>query len=456
MEQTSLTKLVALLDSMSYEQLPSDIRAMAKEFLADFLGIFCSSTKKPMSCALYKALSPYGALPERAEDIAMWIASSARMLDMDDGHRFAMAHPGVVIHAAAVAMAMTLPKEQVTGQKIIEAIVKGYEVYCWQGRVINPSAYLERGIDATSACGAGASATVAGTLMGLDPNQLADAISLAAAVIGGLNQSAIDGSAQKYLVAGFGAKVGIAAAQMAAYGLGGPSHVFEGKLGYVNAFSAHPDHELLDEPKLHWDIQYVYLKIHACVRRIHATLDAVSKILEQEKIGLPDIDKVLVFGGPFLCDAGTYDPKDSAQAQTSVPYAVANLLKFGIVQDDLMEENLNNPEISVISRKVIVLPDKEIAEMTKKDKSLWGAARVRIELTDGRFFEQTKIIPNGDRESPFPPGTIQKKFIQHVQSVTNGVYAAQLWNTIAELETAPCPADTFCTMMQHLKEGAKI
>ena len=41
-------------------------------------------------------------------------------------------------------------------------------IYCYQGRVINPSAYLKRGIDATSVCGAAAAAVTAGTMLGLD------------------------------------------------------------------------------------------------------------------------------------------------------------------------------------------------------------------------------------------------------------------------------------------------
>ena len=453
MEETSVSKLVNLFDDMSYEQIPPDILKLTKEYVADFIGIFCASTKKSMSRQLHEALKDKLGEKPVAEELAMWMASSARMLDMDDGHRFAMAHPGVVIQATAAAMAMNLNKEKVDGKKYLEAIIKGYEVYCWQGRVINPSAYLERGIDATSACGAAAAAVVAGTLMGFSKKQLVDAISLAAAVIGGLNQSAIDGSAQKYLVAGFGAKVGIAAAQIAAYGLGGPSHVYEGKLGFVNAFSAHPDRELLEEPKLRWDIQYAYMKIHACVRRIHATLDAVNKIMSDHQLRLEDVKTVQVFGGPFVYDAGTYDPKDSAQAQTSVPYAVANLLKFGVVRDDYMEENLQNPEIASLSRKVIVLLDSEIAEMAKKDKSLWGAAKVRITTNENKEYEVLKKIPDGDRESPFPPGTIEKKFLGHVQEIADAEYAKQLWNTLESLEQVTSPSDVLTEMLHRIKEA---
>lgn len=450
MEQTSLSKLVSVLEQMPYDKIPSTVLATTKECVADFLGVFCGSTQKPASHALCKALSEKDRIPENGEDIAMWMAASTRLLDMDDGHRFAMGHPGVVINTAAAAMVLTLPEERVTGKILIEAIVKGYEVYCWQGRVINPSAYLERGLDATSVCGAGAAAAVAGTMLGLNGNQMANAISLAASVAGGVNQSSIDGSAQKYLLAGFGAKTGITAAKMAAHGLGGPARVFEGKLGYVNAFSARPNLELLAEPRLQWDVQNVYLKVHACVRRIHATLDGVSLIMAREKLTAADIKKIMVFGGQFLADAGTYDPRDAAQAQTSVPYAVANLLKYGLVRDDLLEEGLDDPELAALSRLVTVVEDAEISAMAEKDKSLWGAARVRIETESGGCFEQTKLIPNGDRESPFPDGTIKRKFVGHVESISGTEYANALWDELARLEEIQCPARTLREMLCHV------
>lgn len=456
MEQTSLSKLVSVLEQMPYDEVPPAVLATTKECIADFLGVFCSSTQKPASHALRGTLTENGDLPDNAEDIAMWMAASARLLDMDDGHRFAMGHPGVVINAAAAAMVLTLPEGQVTGKTLIEAVAKGYEVYCWQGRVINPSAYLERGLDATSVCGAGAAAAVAGTLLGLNSTQMADAISLAASVAGGLNQSSIDGSAQKYLLAGFGAKIGIAAAEMAAHGLGGPSHVFEGKLGYVNAFSGHPNQELLMEPKLQWDIQSVYLKVHACVRRIHATLDAVNLIMAQEKLTAADIEKITVLGGQFLVDAGTYDPKDAAQAQTSVPYTVANLLKYGLVRDDLLEEGLHDPELAALSRLVTMEKDAEISAMAEKDKSLWGAAKVRIETKSGGCFELTKLIPDGDRESPFPEGTIKRKFAGHVESVAGAEYAGALWNELAQLEEVKCPARMLKEMLCHVNRGESV
>jgi len=444
--ETCLGGIVKVISSITYEAMPPEVIQKAKECLADFVGIFANGTQKSTARCLEEALKDD--ILTNPESMALWMGSTARMLDIDDGHRFAMAHPGVVVNAAAIAVA--LKQEAVTGRKLLEAIVRGYELYCYQGRVINPSAYLKRGVDATCVCGAAAAAAVAGTLMDLNDAQLADGISLAASLAGGLNQSAIDGSAQKYLVAGWGAKLGIAAAKLARYGMGGPCRVFEGKLGFCNAFAPDPDWDYLNNPKLVWDIKSVYIKRYACVRRIHATLDAISDIIKTEGLGEADIRVINVYGSQFLYDAGGYDPSDMAQAQTSVPYVTAILLKHGRVEDNLVHQNLNNQEIAEYSRKVTVSKDPEIIQLAEQDKSLWGAAKVEIICNDGRCFKKRQVVPYGDPELALPEGAIAEKFVKHVEEISEHEYAAGLWSAFMGIDQVSDVSGVFDKLLNRL------
>ncbi len=440
-------KLVDLVWQISYDTAPVAVANKAKECLADFVAIFCAGTRKAESIKLRKALAE-SSIHDNPEDMALWLGSTARMLDIDDGHRYAMAHPGVVINATAIALAVARP--DTPGEKLLEAIIRGYEVYCYQGRVINPSAYLQRGVDATCVCGSGASAAVAATMLGLSAAQAVDAISLAASLAGGLNQSAIDGSAQKYLVAGWGAKLGLCAAHLAQYGLGGPTHVFEGRLGFCNAFAPDPDLEYLHNPHTVWDILNVYIKRYACVRRIHATLDAVKSVVDREGLTAAKIAQISVFGSEFLYAAGGRRPRDMAQAQTSVPYAVAILLVHGEVSDDLMEENLHNEEIATLAERVSVIKDEEIIRLAERDSSLWGAARVEIATTDERSFDETRIYPVGDPESPLAEGAVQHKFNSLLQAPMGLTGAEDLWREIQDLDENPQAGRVFSHMLSQL------
>ena len=428
---TCLDKIIDIVGQINYDAIPPETVQKAKECIADFIAVAFKGSLNPMSKKLRQAEeAPFAS---NTEDTALWLGSTARMPDIDDGHRFAMAHPGVAINSAALVTAWKRGK--ISGKQLIEAVVRAYEVYCYEGRVINPSAYLKRGIDATSVCGAAASATAVGSLMEFDRTQLCDAVSLAASISGGLNQSAIDGSAQKYIVAGWGAKTGIAAANMAAHGLGGPCRVFEGRLGFVNAFAPDPDTQRLHSPALLWDINNVYMKRYACVRRIHATLDAVSDIIKQEHLAPGDIAAVRVYGSQFLCDAVNYQPKDDAQGQTSVPYAVAILIAEGGVEDELICSHLEDQELLDYAKRITVEKDPEIVAMAEKDKSLWGAAKVEIETTDGTVFRTTQITPYGDPELPFPAGAVEEKFLRYVGEACGPDYARSLWATLDRLET---------------------
>lgn len=420
-----------VLRQMDYENIPAEILQKAKACLADFVGVFYSGSVKPESKELYNALGGDTILND-PENLAFWMGSAARLLDLDDGHRFAMGHPGVVLNATAIATAANTAG--VHGTTVLEALVKGYEVYCYQGRAINPSAYLQRGFDATGICGAAGAATVAGTIMGLDEARISDAISLAASLCGGLNQYAIEGSSPKYLCAGWAGKLGIAAANLAKHGMGGPAGIFEGRLGYCNGFSPQPNLELLNNPTLRWEIQYVYLKKYSCVRRIHATLDAVERIFNREGLVAEQIKQINVFGGQFLYDASIYHPDDLVKAQTSVPYTVALLMAFGEVSCELVHGNLENTEISALSDRVRVIKEEEFARLTEKEPSLWGAARVEITTMDGRLYVDQSNIAIGEPENPFPQEVMHEKFIGLVAEVLGEETADSLWFIINSLE----------------------
>ena len=426
-----LAEFMAVLDDIRYDEMSERTREQAKACLADTLSIFTFGKQMPPAGELKQALGE-DKIYTNTENLAYWIGGSTRLLDLDDGQRFAMGHPGVPIVSAAVATAYT-QGGTVDGKQFLEAIVKGYETYCYIGRSINPSAYLDRGFDATSVCGAPAAAVASGVLKGLDAQQLKNAVAIAASLTGGLNQYVEDGSSPKYLCAGWGAKLGISATKLAQCGLTGPEEIFEGRLGVAHAFSPKPNVEHMLHPKLSWEINYSYLKKYSCVRRIHATLDCIEEIMAEGKLTYEDVDKVNVYGGRFIASAGTYAPATEVKAQTSVPYTVALLLRYGEVTLERIEDNLNSGEVEAISRRVTVVEDETFNELTKREPSLWGAVRVEVLAADGRRFERESHVAIGDPEKPFSKEVLKKKFLSLVQDVWSAEKAEQAWDNIQSL-----------------------
>ena len=426
-----LAEFVEVLNGIRYDDMPEKTREQAKACLADTLSIFTFGRQMRPARVLKEALGGDSILTN-AEDLAYWMGGATRLLDLDDGQRFAMGHPGVPIVSAAFATVCTMGG-QVDGKLFLEAIVKGYETYCYIGRCINPSAYLERGFDATSVCGAPAAAVASGVLMGLEQQQLKNAIAIAASLTGGLNQYVEDGSSPKYLCAGWGAKLGISAAKLAKCGLTGPEEIFEGRLGVAHAFSPKPNVDHMLHPKLSWEINFSYLKKYSCVRRIHATLDCIEDIMAKSGLSYQQVDRVNVYGGRFIASAGTYAPATEVKAQTSVPYTVALLLRYGEVTLERIEDNLKNGEVEALSRRVIVLEDEAFNELTKREPSLWGAVRVEMIFTDGRRFERESHVALGDPEKPFPKETLHKKFLSLVRDTWSAEKTDRAWNAIQSL-----------------------
>lgn len=427
-----LKELVGILSQIRYESMPEQTVEQAKNCIADCLSIFAFGKNMQPALELKAALGG-DAVYTNAEDLAYWIGGATRLLDLDDGQRFAMGHPGVPIVSAAVATARMVP-QNICGTLFLESIVRAYETYCYIGRCINPSSYLERGFDATCVCGASAAAVASGTLLGLSDIQLANAIAIAASLCGGLNQYVEDGSSPKYLCAGWGAKLGISAAKLASHGLTGPDEVFEGRLGFCHAFSPEPNLEHMMHPKLSWEINYSYLKRFSCVWRIHTTLDCVKDIFREDGLSVDDVATVNVYGGRFIASAGSYAPTTEVKAQTCVPYTVALLMRYDEVTLERIENHLHDPEIETLSRKVIVVEDETFNRLTERDPSLWGAVRVELIDKQGNSHIRESHVAIGDPEKPFSKEILHKKFMSLALASWDEARAQAIWESIQSLE----------------------
>ncbi len=427
-----LSNLASSLENIAHTAISPDTSSKAKDMLIDYLAVLLNGSNTNTSKNLSTTLC-LGNTELNSEDLAFWLGTTARKIDLDDGHRYAMGHPGVVIHSAIISTALNANRE-ISGSTIIQAIIRGYETYCKLGRTVNPHAYINRGFDATGICGASAAAAVSATIMNLNDAQLKNAISIATSLCGGLNQSAIDGSSQKYLVAGWASKLGLFSSKLASNGFSGPSGIFEGKAGYYNAFSENISTSPLSTTTTSWDILNVYTKKYACVRRIHPTLDALSKIIKDTNTLPKDISEVNVYGGDFLVAASNPTPSDITQAQTSVPFAVAIYLKCGEITEALLEQHLEDTAVLDLAERVKVIRDKELVELAKRDGSLWSAARVHVRTKDCKEYKAFVTYAQGERENPIASSETQLKFHKLTSPTLNEDQRNSLIKQIDNLE----------------------
>lgn len=423
--------LATMLQGITGETLPGEVRQKAIQCSQDMVGVFLGGKRLPEGKQVFRALAGTSGQIADPGALALWIGSVTRLLDFDDGHRRAMGHPGVPVLSTAIALSNTL---DCPGKTFIQAITRGYEAYAYIGKVINPKAYLDRGFDATGICGAVGSAATAGTILGLDAESLGNAISIAGSLCGGLNQYAIDGGSPKFLCAGWAAKLGVMAAELAKAGLDGPSNIFRGKKGFCQGFAVEYDPEMLNDYRIHWEILNVYLKRFACVRRLHASLDIVGQIVGENVLAADHIERIDVYGSAFIAESAKYAPKDLTLAQTSMPYTIAILLKYGAVTMELLKENLGNEEIKGLAERVVITEEEAFNEVLKKDKGLWGAARIDLTTKDGETFTGQRHYALGERENPLPEKVLREKFMSLATRSLSQDSAREVYDMLADLE----------------------
>src|SRR5690606_22533141 len=153
----------------------------------------------------------------------------AHSLDYDDTHLPSVLHPSAAVVPAALAAA---ERSGSGGRELVASVADGLEVRDRIGngsydRSDRDSLYFARGQHATSICGALGAAAAAALVRGLDEDEVASAIGVAASMASGIIEANRTGGTVKRIHCGWAAHAGVSAAELVARGLTGPPSVFE-------------------------------------------------------------------------------------------------------------------------------------------------------------------------------------------------------------------------------------
>lgn len=416
------------IHDLQYGLLPEETRDMAKRCLLDGLANLWYGTKTPMGKkALEDGASLYGKLTgkkyslpggERGtlEQGLFTSAILARCADLDDGHRQAMGHPGSLLIPLLLMEGQALDAD---GKTLLTALIGAYEIYIRLGNSINPSSYRERGFDSTGVTGAVACTAFLGKVLALSPDVLANALGIAASFSSGLIEYQNDGSMGKILCGVWAISTARRAIALAQAGYTGPAEAIEGKKGFCQAFSNDPKPELaLERLGKEWKIREIYFKQHACMRGLHAGVDAMLFLRESHHLDLGNVQRITVYTTPFVGRLSKPCPKTEIGAQCSIKFALATALwKGNIASTHVLDEALENPQVRCMASSVRLVMDPELEQYVEQHPSHWGTVRLEIELTDGRKVERTAHLPKGEAEDPLTWEELADKF----RNLTKGI-----------------------------------
>jgi 2-methylcitrate dehydratase PrpD len=434
------------IQGLRYEALPGTTGTQTKKLVLDIVGVALAGYELmefPRLTVSY--LAELGGKPEAtvigaadrlpAPSAALANAACAHALDMDDGHRFAALHPGVVIIPAALASAEAAGSST---KHLLAGIVAGYEVMIRIGRAINPSS-LNRGFHATGIAGVFGAASAAARIMGLNKNQTQGALGLAGLQASGILQVNHDseGARVKPFNPGKAAQSGVYAAALALRGARGPAEIFEGEDGFFDAFCDQVDLEAAtNDLGTVFEIDNVYLKLYAACRHAHAALDALLQAWPAD--GDPEeIDDILVETYPAAIRlAGIPEPDTASAARFSIQFTLALGLRYRDAgADRYTEDKIKDPSLAALAGKVRLSRSERWEELYPQKRG----ATVTIAAGGGSFSAEVGLA-KGEPENPASWEEVSSKFLNNSSMVLPPDEAKALARVIGELDQSDLSA----------------
>jgi 2-methylcitrate dehydratase PrpD len=389
----------------------------ARECLLDFLGVAIAGAHE-LSAQHESLLKQLGSEKGAVKAIgckqktnlitaALLNGMSAHQLELDDGHRYGMVHPGATVIAALLPLAQQV---NATNEALLRAIVIGYEASIRLAMAVQPG-MKHRGYHATGTCGAIGAAIGAGLLMGHTAAQLHVTLCVAATQAAGLLQVIREGSSLKPFNAGQAALHGVLAATMGSVGHEGPQDVLGGQQGLLNILSdtaaTGPLKDISRKPPA---IHGIYVKPYAACRHCHPAIDAALVLRSHSNFSVGAVKSVQVHTYGLAVHLHDHQHvRNSADARMSTPYSVAAALYFGVADmEQFGAVAMGDVQLQRLLTLVNVQEDPALSLKVPRERS----ARVCIHLEDGANLEHTVSLPKGEPENPLTPKERESKFAQ--------------------------------------------
>lgn len=335
---------------------------------------------------------------------AMANAGITHLREIDDAHRAAMLHPGVVAISPALALAAAAPLPQ---RRFIDAVLAGYEVALRLGEAMGTRHAAN--FHATGTAGSVGAAAAAGVALGLEGPALHHALGIAATQAAGLWQLVDDEAHEaKSLHPAFAVRNGMTAAWAAQLGLPGARAFASGKRGLHALLAGDGALAVLaapaEEPAR---INTVTIKAWPCCAQLFTPLDALQALMQRERFGAGEVERIEITIFPHaLKIAGVHWPAKAAEAPFSLRYLAATLLRHGRIGIEHTEApDFADPALQALAARITVRTDDDFQRAFPERRP----AVVAVSLADGRAFSERRDLRRGDPEDPFDWPALQRR-----------------------------------------------
>jgi 2-methylcitrate dehydratase PrpD len=346
--------------------------------------------------------APQATLPGRSEKVDMASAAlingiTSHTFDFDDTHLKTIIHPAGPVASAVLALA---EHTGASGRALIDALVLGIDVSCRVGNAMYPEHY-DRGWHITGSTGTLGAAAACARLLGLNTQQTAMALGLAASQPVGMREQF--GTMTKPFHPGGAARAGLMSALMASHGFTASPKALEAPRGMMQTVSTKNDwSEISNELGQRFEISFNSYKPFACGIVIHPSIDACAQ-LRAQGVTPEQIERIELKVHSLVLElTGKKEPADGLQAKFSVYHGCAAGLTFGrAAEEEFSDEVVNRADMVALRRKVVATVDDSIDE---------ASADVTAVLLDGRRVHVFVEHAIGSLQNPMTDANLEAKF----------------------------------------------
>lgn len=436
-----VTQLLAeFIAGLSWHNLPKQVRTEAKLAIADTVGGAIAAASEPIAAMVLQLVT--GAtgtsriwgkgISADATNAAFVNGTLAHAHDIDDTNPSMRGHPSCPVVAAIFALA---PDAHADGKELIAAYVAGVEVETKLGRAVNITHY-NRGWHTTLTLGTLGAAAAAARLLKLDKVQTAHALAIAASSASGV--VANFGTLTKPVHAGFAARNGVVAAQLARAGITGNLHAIEGKTGFFELFCGRENVnqaaavEALGERFDLIDPGNIYKQYPTC-SLTHCAIDMILDGVASGAIEPPNILRVEC-GVGYRCENTLpyHRPTNGLEGKFSMEYCVAAALAYGRVTfDEFHDDKVMSSVVAELYKKIYLYTHPDLRTPDSVDRDFTDLVIIH---TDGRRFHQREQKAQGDPAKRWSLAEFKGKFIRCAAPVIGAEPADRDWEDTYRLE----------------------
>jgi len=439
--------------SLTFDDIPDECIRLAKRCMIDGLGVMLAGSSEPCAqvCRKY-AISIGGRaqssiVGEGSQKVPIHLAAlvngtAGHALDWDDTalsnakDRSVLIHPTMQPLAAGLAVSEFHEK---SGQEFLTAFIAGYELQCKMAESIDPSHFSQgRGFHTSNTIGIFGATATAAKLLGLNEEKTRNALGLAVSMSSGVGVN--HGTMGKPLQMGRAAENGIAAAQLAYFGMDSRPEAFEGPRGFFYCFGGGYEPANIEgkfgKPYSIID-PGVSIKPYPCGVVGHPGMDAMGTLVKTHDVQPEDVKHVKVRTGINVLPPGPLRygvARNALEGKFSVPFQMASMIvnrKAGLME--FTDEFVQSKPVQDMMQRIEATVDPEI-EALGKAKIVF---KIEVELNSGEILtRQSEAFYRGGPKNPLTNEELRDKFRDASQNCMNGVDSAAVFEIIDNLDEA--------------------